>query len=77
MFGTYQAEDETPTYGLKRDYDSVNPLSVWISEWPGLFADLRNSNSLGETWMYLFGRPGWQPKSARTGKTLSEQGQTS
>ena len=29
LFGTYQAEEETPTYGLKRDYNSVNPLSVW------------------------------------------------
>lgn len=76
LFGTYQAEEETPTYGLKRDYNSVNPLSVWISEWPGLFADLRKSKSFGETWMYLFGRPGWQPKSASSGKALSEQGQT-
>ncbi len=74
LFGTYQAEEETPTYGLKRDYNSVNPLSVWISEWPGLFADLRKSKSFGETWMYLFGRPGWQPKSASSGKALSEQG---
>lgn len=77
LFGTYQAEEETPTYGLKRDYNSVNPLSVWISEWPGLFADLKKSNSFGETWMYLFGRPGWQPKSKSAGEALSQQGQTS
>lgn len=63
LFGTYQAEEETPNYGLKRDYDSVNPLSVWISELPGLFSDLKKSKSLGDTWMYVFGRPGWQPKS--------------
>lgn len=63
LFGTYQAEEEAPTYGLKRDYDSVNPLSVWISEWPGVFSDLRKSNSFGESWMYLFGPPGWQPKA--------------
>ena len=63
LFGSYQAEEETPRYGLKRDYDSVNPLSVWISEWPGLFADLKKSKSFGESWMYIFGKPGWQPKS--------------
>jgi len=63
LFGTYQAEEETPIYGLKRDYDSVTPFSVWISELPGLFSDLKQSKSLGETWMSLFGRPGWQPKS--------------
>ncbi|MFN3213052.1 MAG: sterol desaturase family protein [Henriciella sp.] len=77
LFGTFQAEEETPNYGLKRDYDSVNPLSVWFSEWPGLFADMKRSKSFGETWMYLFGRPGWNPKAKPAPKTLSEQGHTS
>lgn len=77
LFGTYQREEETPRYGLKRDYDSVNPLSVWISEWPGLFGDLKRSKSFGESWMYLFGRPGWQPKNQTPKTELSEQGQAS
>lgn len=72
LFGTYQREEETPIYGLKRDYDSVNPLSVWFSEWPGLFADLGKSRSFGESFMYLFGRPGWQPKSKRETPELLE-----
>ena len=76
LFGTYQREEETPRYGLKRDYDSVNPLSVWISEWPGLFADLNKARSFGEVWMYLFGRPGWQPKTPAKELVLSEQSQT-
>jgi len=76
FFGTYQAEEETPKYGLKREYDSVNPLTVWASELPDLFRDLKSSKSVGEVWMYLFGRPGWQPKSKTLGKTLSERGST-
>jgi sterol desaturase/sphingolipid hydroxylase (fatty acid hydroxylase superfamily) len=64
LFGTYQAEEETPTYGLKRDYNSVNPLSVWISELPGLFADLKSAKSIEDAFMYLFAKPGWRPKSA-------------
>ncbi|MEL8055678.1 MAG: sterol desaturase family protein [Pseudomonadota bacterium] len=62
LFGTYQKEEETPIYGLKRDYDSVNPLSVWVSEWPGLFQDLRHSKSGRDVWMRLFGPPEWRPK---------------
>lgn len=62
LFGTYQREEETPRYGLKRDYDSVNPFSVWISEWPGLFADLGKAKTFGEGFMYLFGTPEWRPK---------------
>ncbi len=62
LFGTYQAEEETPEYGLKRDYDSINPLSVWFSEWPGVFSDIKHSKSLGELWMRLFGTPEWEPQ---------------
>ena len=64
LFGTYQAEEETPKYGLKRDYNSVNPLSVWISELPGLCADLKSARSFGDAFMYLFAKPGWRPKPA-------------
>ncbi len=28
LFGTFQVEEETPRYGLKRDFNSVNPLGV-------------------------------------------------
>ena len=62
LFGTFQKEEETPRYGLKRDYDSVNPLSVWFSEWPGLFKDLGKAKSLGDMAGYLLGPPGWAPK---------------
>jgi len=40
LFGTFQAEEETPRYGLKRDFDSRNPLLVWVSEWPELILSL-------------------------------------
>ena len=65
IFGTFQREEERPNYGLKRDYHSLNPLSVWVSEWPALFKDLGSARSLGEVWMYLFARPGWRPKRVR------------
>ncbi|MEM9842436.1 MAG: sterol desaturase family protein [Pseudomonadota bacterium] len=62
LFGTYQAEEETPNYGLKRDFNSVNPLAVWISEWPSVWRDIRSARSLGDVWMYLFGPPEWRSK---------------
>ena len=61
IFGTYQREEETPNYGLKRDYSSVNPISVWFSEMPTFFRDLKNAKSAGEVWMLIFGPPGWRP----------------
>ncbi len=62
MFGSFQVEEETPRYGLARDFDSVNPLRVWFSELPQLITDLRNARSSGEFFMRLFGRPGWEPE---------------
>ena len=58
LFGTYQREEETPNYGLNRKYDSVNPVSVWFSELPGLVRDLVAARSWRERRHHLFGRPG-------------------
>ena len=58
IFGTYQAEEETPRYGLARDFDSVNPLKVWFSEFPALFRDLAATRSPRRVLAVLFGRPG-------------------
>ncbi|MEM8695010.1 MAG: sterol desaturase family protein [Pseudomonadota bacterium] len=64
LFGTYQREEETPRYGLKRDFEAVNPLIVWISELPQFFRDLKNARSPREFWMHMFGPPGWAPETA-------------
>lgn len=62
LFGSFQVEEETPRYGLKRDFDSQNPVHVWFSELPQLWRDLRRAKGLSEVFMRLFGRPGWEPK---------------
>ena len=61
LFGTFQAEEERPRYGLKRDFDSINPLAVWFSELPLFFTDLWHARNWHEVRMRVFGRPGWTP----------------
>lgn len=61
MFGTFQEEIETPRYGLKREFDSQNPFTVWFSELPELYQNLRGAKSGYEIRMYLFVPPGWTP----------------
>jgi len=63
LFGTYQAEEETPRYGLKRDFDSRNPMVVWFSEVPGLWHDMRTARTWGDAWRYMTRQPGWRPSS--------------
>ena len=61
MFGTFQVEEETPRYGLKRDFSSQNPLVVWVSEIPALWRDVMAAKSWREAWAYMMRPPGWQP----------------
>ncbi len=64
LFGTYQREEETPRYGLKRDFDSVNPITVWFSELPRFVRDVTHSRSSHEAWKRIFGKPDWRPEGA-------------
>ncbi|WP_299613130.1 sterol desaturase family protein [uncultured Tateyamaria sp.] len=63
LFGTYQAEEETPRYGLKRDFDSRNPIRVWFSELPGLWRDVVNARTWKEAWHFMMRPPGWRPSA--------------
>ncbi|MEM9551606.1 MAG: sterol desaturase family protein [Pseudomonadota bacterium] len=57
-FGTFQAEEETPRYGLKGDFDSRNPIRVWFSEIPALWRDLKAARTSREVWKALVEMPG-------------------
>ena len=65
LFGTYQREEETPRYGLKRPFDSVNPIAVWFSELPAFFRELVNARSAAELWHRVAAHPGWRPADVR------------
>ncbi len=62
LWHTFQAEEETPRYGLTRDFNSQNPVKVWFSEWPRLIRDIKGAKSLRHAMNYLFRPPGWNPK---------------
>ncbi|MDX8351062.1 sterol desaturase family protein [Cognatiyoonia sp. IB215182] len=62
LWGTFQEEEETPRYGLKRDFDTRNPIKVWFSEWPELIRDIRRAQSFGQVWSILFRAPGHASK---------------
>lgn len=38
IFGTFEEEKEKLKYGLVRDFNSVNPITVWFSEFPQFFS---------------------------------------
>lgn len=68
MFGTYQPEISIPNYGLTTPINTTNPLKVWTSEFPSLFADLRSATNWRDWVSYLTHGPGWRPKNDSNNK---------
>jgi sterol desaturase/sphingolipid hydroxylase (fatty acid hydroxylase superfamily) len=69
MFGTFQAEQHRPTYGLTTPIHSSNLLRLQFHEYAALVRDLRTARRLRDRLGYVFGPPGWQPPSRDQGSS--------
>jgi len=63
MFGTFQEEEEKPTYGITKPINSWNPLWANVSHYVEMANDLKQISSWSDKIKYLFMKPGWLPKS--------------
>lgn len=63
MFGTFQEEEEKPTYGITRPVNSWNPVFANASHYVEMGKDLKRIPSWGDRIKYLFKKPGWLPES--------------
>jgi sterol desaturase/sphingolipid hydroxylase (fatty acid hydroxylase superfamily) len=63
MFGTFQAEEEKPTYGITKPINSWNPVYANVSHYIEMGKDLKRIPSWPDKVKYLFMKPGWLPKS--------------
>lgn len=61
MFGTFQEELHTPTYGLTTPINTINPVKVHFIEYYHMFRDMWKAKSLKEAWQYMVNPPGWKP----------------
>ncbi|SIR90614.1 sterol desaturase family protein [Williamsia sterculiae] len=64
MFGTFQKEMHTPTYGLTTPVDTYNVLALQYREYGNIIADLRRSTCWRDRFGYVFAPPGWTPSAA-------------
>ena len=65
FFGTFQEEEEHPTYGLTKNIHTYNPFRIAFNEWGQLLKDLSRAPSLRAAAGYLFGPPGWSHDGSR------------
>ncbi|GAB3919620.1 sterol desaturase family protein [Larkinella terrae] len=77
FFGTFQKEEERPTYGLTKNIDSYNPVRIAFHEWAAIGRDVRQAGSFRQVVNYLFGPPGWSHDGSRkTTRQLREADST-
>ncbi len=64
LFGTYQAEEEKPRYGLVKPVELYNPISIVLNEPLALLRDIWASRSWSDALRYIYKAPGWSPAPA-------------
>jgi len=71
LFGTFQQEEERPTYGLTKNIESFNPVKVALVTWAELFKRATSSGSVINAVKYLIKPPGWSHDgSTKTAKEM-------
>jgi hypothetical protein len=62
MFGTFQPEEERPTYGITKPINSWNAVFANFSHYAEMGKDLNRIPSWRDKIKYLFMKPGWLPE---------------
>ena len=63
MFGTYQEEEETPTYGITSPVRSWNPVWANFSHYKIMLHEMKQISGFIDKVKYLFYKPGWLPEN--------------
>ncbi|HEY5825648.1 MAG TPA: sterol desaturase family protein [Cyclobacteriaceae bacterium] len=61
MFGTFQKEEEKPTYGITKPINSWNALWANFSHYDTMATELKMIPKWNDKIKYLFKKPGWLP----------------
>ena len=74
IFGTFQAGEERPTYGLTKNIPSNNPVIIAFQTWRELFRKAFSSGSIRTGLKYFYMSPGWSHDgSSKTARQLREE----
>ncbi len=62
MFGTFQEEEERPTYGITKPINSWNAAYANFSHYVEMSKDLKRIPHWSDRFKYLYKKPGWLPE---------------
>lgn len=63
LFGTFQKEEEHPTYGITIPVNTFNAVEAHTAPFKLLWKDVKSIPSFGDKIRYLMKPPGWYPES--------------
>lgn len=73
LFGTYQREEESPTFGLVTPLESYRLWDIQTSGFQWLFGQMRSASRWSDRLRYLWKPPGWSHTGAhQTSETIRE-----
>ena len=61
MFGTFQEEEEEPTYGITHPINTWDPLEANLNHWKRMYTGIKQMRGTGDKLRYMFNPPGWRP----------------
>jgi sterol desaturase/sphingolipid hydroxylase (fatty acid hydroxylase superfamily) len=61
MFGTFQEEEERPTYGITTPLNTFNPVFAQVAHYKNIWQDLKQCPGFINKLKVLFYKPGWLP----------------
>lgn len=61
-FGTFQEEEERPTYGITTPVNSWNPVWVNLAHYVTMKDELKMIPKVSDKFKYIFSKPGWLPE---------------
>jgi sterol desaturase/sphingolipid hydroxylase (fatty acid hydroxylase superfamily) len=64
LFGSFQDEVFRPHYGLTKQVDTFNVWTLQTREYVAIARDWRSAKRLRDRLRYVFGPPGWAPRTA-------------
>ena len=76
LFGTFACENqqEEVIYGLTKNINSYNPITMVFHEWKEIRIDLKKATTLKQKLLYVFGPPGWSHDgSKKTARQMREE----
>ncbi len=59
LFGTFENEDEPVVYGLTKNVDSYNPMTIAGHEWVEMTEDVASARTWRDRWSFVLRGPGW------------------